>query len=249
MKSPTLEISNHHLLLAYMADLELEVDRLRRHGNFLQYQVRDALKRIRMVYAKSDGSGGGQSAQLEIEATVRHLAEILEDLKELPSYHPAHDQVIAIAIRPLVEQVFRWQQRLENVPHAKLQLELQSDHVTWFPARLRHVLDTLFSNALKYRDPDKNETRVHLTLQASADSYIIAVADNGVGIPARDLSGLAGLLLRAAPTQASGLSVGLAVVKLLVEQSGGTLTAESNEGSGTTMTVTLPYYDVDDFLT
>lgn len=247
-KTPITDSASHHLLLAYMADLELEIDRLRRHGSFLHYQVRDALKRIRKVRSKPDEFSNGTAHQ-EIDAAVNQLADILVDLQELPSYHPAHDQVMAIALRPLVEQVFRWQQRLENAPNAKLQLDLQSDHVTWFPARLRHILDTLFSNALKYRDLVKNEPWVRLTLKASTDSYTIAVADNGIGVPARDLSGLAGLLLRAAPAQAAGLSVGLAVVKLLVEQSGGTLTAYSLEGSGTTMTVTLPRYEIDDFLT
>ena len=243
------DASSNHLLLAYMADLELEIDRLRRHGTFLQFQVRDALKRIRNACSKAHGSGNSHPAEAEINVTVNQLAGVVEDLQELPSYHPAHDQVIAIAIRPLVDQVFRWQQRLENAPDAKLQLELGCDHVTWFPARLRHILDTLFSNALKYRDSTKSVTWVRLTLQTSESTYEIGVADNGVGVPARDLSGLAGLLLRAAPAQAAGLSVGLAVVKLLVEQSGGTLTAESLEGTGTKMTVILPRYEIDDFLT
>lgn len=249
MKTSIRDASNHHLLLAYMADLELEIDRLRRHGTFLHYQVRDALKRIRTACGQAEVSGDGEPARAEIDATVNQLAAVLEDLQELPAYHPAHDQVIAIAIRPLIDQVFRWQQRLENAPDAKLQLELDSDHVAWFPARLRHILDTLFANALKYRDPGKNGSWVRLTLQTSADSYQFAVADNGIGVPARDLSGLAGLLLRAAPARAAGLSVGLAVIKLLIEQSGGTLTAESIEGSGSTLTVILPRYAIDDFLT
>jgi len=34
-----------------------------------------------------------------------------------------------------------------------------------------------------------------------------------------------------------------------VEQSGGTLTAESNDGQGTTIVVVLPRYEIHDFLT
>ena len=56
------------------------------------------------------------------------------------------------------------------------------------------------------------------------------------------------LFYRAAPTRAAGLGVGLAVVKLLVQQSGGTLTVDSGEGQGTTFLAVLPHYDVDDFL-
>jgi hypothetical protein len=48
------------------------------------------------------------------------LPVILDDKKQIIEFahpgccDPAHDQVIAIAVRPLAEQVFRWQQRLEG---------------------------------------------------------------------------------------------------------------------------------------
>jgi signal transduction histidine kinase len=45
------------------------------------------------------------------------------------------------------------------------------------------------------------------------------------------------------------LGVGLSVVRLLVEQSGGTLTVQSEGGRGTDFVLTLPRYDIDDYLT
>jgi signal transduction histidine kinase len=56
------------------------------------------------------------------------------------------------------------------------------------------------------------------------------------------------LFYRAAPARAAGLGCGLAVVKLLVEQSGRHLTVDSAVGQGTTFIVVLPRYAVDDFL-
>jgi signal transduction histidine kinase len=240
--------SNNHLL-AYMADLELEIDRLRKHSQYVQHQVRESLKRIQLVCTNSNESGNAPPALAEIAQTVTQLAAILRDLQELPGYHPAHDQVIAIAVRPLVEQVFRWQRRLENAPKATLRLDLESEHVEWFPARLRHILDNLVSNALKYRDPGKEEPWVHLGLRVSANGYEFTISDNGTGMPARERSEISGLLYRAAPARAAGLGVGLAVVKWLIEQSAGTLTADSGETMGTTLVVVLPRYEVDDFIT
>jgi signal transduction histidine kinase len=241
--------SYNHLLLAYMADLELEIDRLRKHSQYVHHQVRESLKRIQLVCTDSNESGTAPPALAQIAQTVTQLAAILQDLQELPGYHPAHDQVIAIAVRPLVEQVFRWQQRLENAPRATLRLEMESEHVEWFPARLRHILDNLISNALKYRDPSKEDSWVHLGLRVWADGYEFTISDNGMGMPARDRSEISGLLYRAAPARAAGLGVGLAVVKWLIEQSGGTLTVDSGEGMGTIVVVVLPRYEVDDFLT
>ena len=90
--------------------------------------------------------------------------------------------MVDIAVRPLAEQVFRWQQRQQAAPGAVLELELEIESVAWFPARLRHVLDNLVSNALKYRDPDKAEARVRLALRATADWYELRVSDNGLGL-------------------------------------------------------------------
>ena len=129
-----------------------------------------------------------------------------------------------------------------------LRLELDVDHVEWFPARLRHLLDNLFSNALRYRDPVKSEAWVLLGLRAADAAYEFRVSDTWMGLPAGDRQAFE-LLSRAAPVRAAGLGVGLPVVKLLVEGSGGALSVRSEEGRGTDFVLTLPRYDVDDYLT
>jgi signal transduction histidine kinase len=234
--------------LAYVADLELEVDRLRKQGQFVQHEARRTVKQIQLLCADAAGTVNAMPPLAEIDHTAEQLAAMLRDLQEPPGYHPAHDQVIAIAVRPLVEQVFRSQQRLVGAPQAVLRLELESEHVEWFAARLRHILDNLISNALKYRDPNKAEAWVQLRLRVSPEGYEFRVADNGVGLAPGEDNQVFELFYRAAPARAAGLGVGLAVVKLLVEQSGGTLTVDSGEGQGTTFVAVLPRYDVDDYL-
>jgi signal transduction histidine kinase len=240
--------ANIQLLLAYVADLELEVDRLRKQGQFVQHEVRGTLKRIRSLCADSAGTGETATALPEIAEATKQLAAVLHDLQETPGYHPAHDQVSAIALRPLIEQVFRWQQRLLGAPSVVLRLELESEHVEWFPARLRHILDNLLSNSLKCRDPGKVESWVQIGVRASPEAYEFRVCDNGVGVESSKQGQLFELFYRAAPARAAGLGVGLAVVKLLVEQSGGSLTVDSGEGQGTTFVALLPRYDIDDYL-
>ena len=241
--------SNIQLLLAYVADLELEVDRLRKQGQFVQHEVLGALKKVQQFCADASAAGNTLPPLPDINQTAKRLAVVLRDMQDSPGYHPAHDQVTAIAVRPLAEQVFRWQQRLVGAPEVVLRMELESEHVEWFPARLRHILDNLISNSLKYRDPDKAEAWVYLGLHVSPESYKFRVSDNGVGLPPSEYQQVFELFYRAAPARAAGLGVGLAVVKLLVEQSGGSLTVDSGEGQGTTFVAVLPRYDVDDYLT
>jgi signal transduction histidine kinase len=247
-KASQAKATERHLLLAYVADLELEVDRLRKQSQFVGQHVLKTLKRVRHLCAPGPQAEDVPPPLAEIEEAAAGLAAVLRDAQELPGYHPAHDQVIAIAIRPLVEKVFRWQQRLLGAPQAVLHLDLEVEHLEWFPARLRHILDNLLSNALKYRDPDKAEAWVRLGLRASPERYELRVSDNGVGLPPGDHAEVLELFYRAAPTRAAGLGVGLAVVKLLVEQSGGTLTADSGEGQGASFVALLPRYDLEDFL-
>ena len=240
--------SNQHLLLVYIADLELEVDRLRKQGQLLHQEAGETVQRIQQI-CRETTRPAGDSPQIDAVAqAARQFAELLRDTYEPAGYHPAHDQVVAIAVRPLIEQVFRWQQRLSGAQHAVLHLELATEHVEWFPARFRHILDNLISNALKYRDPAKGEARVFLGLTRMTESYELRISDNGLGMPWDKRAEAFELFYRAAPVRAAGLGVGLAVVKLLVEQSGGSLTVDSGAGQGTSFVVVLPRYDVADYL-
>jgi signal transduction histidine kinase len=235
-------------LLTYVADLELEVDRLRKQSQFVQQEASHAVQQIQLLCAGSPQPESVPDRLAEIERTVAQLAAVVRDVREPPGYHPAYDQVIAIAVRPLIEQVFRWQQRLLNAPHTVLRLELESEHMEWFPTRLRHILDNLISNAVAYRDISKGETRLTLGLRVLPNGYELRVSDNGMGIPLTQSTDRTERFHRSAPVRAAGPGVGLAVVKLLVEHSGGTLTTEYSGELGSTFIAVLPRYDVDDFL-
>jgi signal transduction histidine kinase len=235
-------------VMKYAAELELEVDRLRRRDQFLQQEARDHIHKTASLCRQGGQlrNEGSEFRAVMDECDV--FDKLLRDLHEPPGYHPAFDQVIAIAVRPLAEQVFRWQQRLSNATNAALRLDLQPDSIYWFPARLRHILDNLISNALRFRDPDKGEIRVGLQLRIVNSQYELRFTDNGLGIPDDKVANMLELFYRAAPTRNAGLGVGLAVVKLLVEHSCGTLSVSSGEGQGTSVTVLLPRYSLDDHI-
>jgi signal transduction histidine kinase len=236
------------VVMNYAAELELEVDRLRRRDQFLQQETRDHIRQTASLCSQAAQSQHEGNALRAVMEACDGFDKLLRDMHEPPGYHPSFDQVIAIALRPLAEQVFRWQQRLSGATNAVLRLDLQPDSIHWFPARLRHILDNLISNALRYRDADKGEIRVGLQLRIVENHYELRFTDNGLGIPHDKAAGMLELFYRAAPTRSAGLGVGLAVVKLLVEHSCGTLSVSSGEGQGTSVTVVLPRYDLDDHI-
>ena len=72
---------------------------------------------------------------------------------------------------------------------------------------------------------------------AAEDSVSLSFADTGTGISKQTLSKLWTPLFT---TKAKGMGFGLAICKRFVEAHGGSVTAESTLGKGTTFTVTFP---------
>jgi len=100
------------------------------------------------------------------------------------------------------------------------------------------VLSNLLSNAIKYSPVD---TEIHFYLQQQADVVVLRIQDHGIGIPDEDLPHLFETFHRGSNVeQISGTGLGLAIAKKFAELQGGTITATSKLGSGTTFTVTLP---------
>jgi signal transduction histidine kinase len=189
--------------MSYAAELELEVDRLRRRDQFLHHEAWNHVKQVARLCTGTPTLPENAKPLAAIAESSGQFQELLRDLSEPAGYHPAFDQVIDIAVRPLAEQVFRWQQRLSGTSKAILRLDLQPEHIRWFPARLRHILDNLISNALRFSDSDKGEIRVGLALRVLPEGYELRVTDNGVGIPDIQAAGMLELFYRAAPTRAA----------------------------------------------
>ena len=232
-------------LLTYIADLELEVDRLRRQLDFLYHSTADTARKVNFLC--SEPAERTPDALLQIQASIQDLRETLHDLRETGGFHPAHDHVVPIAIRPLLEQVLRWHQRILNMPQVALRLDLEENHVEWFPARLRHILDNLVANALGGAGAVQGEIRVSLAVRETASMYEFRLTSNGPGQQARATDALA-LFHRSSPARSANLQVSLAVVKVLVEQSGGTTEFHSGDDQCTSCVITLPRFDLHDHL-
>jgi signal transduction histidine kinase len=178
-------------LLAYVAALEVEVDRLRRDNRLVHEAMQITLVRLRDQCAGQDGD---DAVRADFGRAVQEALAGLHELRDLPGYHPAFDQVVAVAVRPLTEQIFRRHHRLLGLPAVALRLTLESEHIEWFPARLRIILDNLLCNALTYRDPSKSESWVDVGLRTTANGYEFCITGNGVGLAASQHSRILSIL-------------------------------------------------------
>jgi two-component system sensor histidine kinase SenX3 len=102
------------------------------------------------------------------------------------------------------------------------------------------AIRNLLENAVAY-SPER--TRVVVTTRRVDDRVDISVADQGIGIPERDLERIFERFYRVDPARSratGGTGLGLAIVKHVTAAHGGTVTVQSVEGAGSTFTLSLP---------
>lgn len=126
---------------------------------------------------------------------------------------------------------------------------------------LREVMRNLLANAIRYSPSKSCTITVRLEKYANMGQensvaipedfrqkwyrgyYLISVTDSGIGIPKNAQSRMFEKFFRAdnaIKTEAEGTGLGLYVVKMIMEASGGAIWFESEEGKGTTFYVTIP---------
>jgi PAS domain S-box-containing protein len=127
-------------------------------------------------------------------------------------------------------------------PNRELRVALTADEtiVTADPDRMRQVVDNLLSNALKY---SADGTNIDVVVEASNGEMHTAVTDHGIGIPRDEIPQLFERFHRARNVSSryyGGLGLGLYIARAIVEAHGGSISVESDEGRGSTFTMTLP---------
>ena len=104
---------------------------------------------------------------------------------------------------------------------------------------LRHVLNNILSNAVKYSDASK---AVKFDVDLKAKNIIFTIEDSGRGIPEKDLAQIYEPFHRASNVESvKGTGLGLAIVKRCVELHKGTIVLKSILSKGTTVTIKIPY--------
>jgi signal transduction histidine kinase/ActR/RegA family two-component response regulator len=121
------------------------------------------------------------------------------------------------------------------------QLEAARQPTTGDPSRLRQVFWNLLANAIKFT-PSGGQVRV--SIRFAAEGAVVTVADTGIGISPEFLPQVFDRFTQSDSSitrRHSGLGLGLAIVRHIVELHGGTVEAESaGEGKGAVFTVRLP---------
>jgi PAS domain S-box-containing protein len=192
-------------------------------------------------------SGGGHHTERALESLQRSAeaqAKLVEDLLDMSRVSTGQLRLeqepvdLAGVVRAAVEAVL-------PAAHAKgLRIETKLEAGTIVAAdaqRLQQVAWNLLSNAVKFTP---RGGLVQVAIEQGYAQARLVVRDDGAGIPAAFLPHVFEHFRQAEPAASrrhSGLGLGLAIVRQLVELHGGSVSAESEgEGRGAVFTVTLP---------
>jgi two-component system sensor histidine kinase BaeS len=168
------------------------------------------------------------------------LSRLIEDLRTLALAESGALQLkkeptdLEALIRD-VAAAFQGQASSQGV-HLAVDVAGDASPVDVDPGRMRQVLTNLLTNALRYT-PAGGSVRVNC-VRSGADVRI-EVQDTGGGIAGEDLPHVFDRFYRS--TDSGGMGLGLAIAKHLVEAHGGTITARSALGQGTTMQILVPF--------
>jgi signal transduction histidine kinase len=180
----------------------------------------------------------------QIDALTRRMTALVDDLLDVAQLEAG--QTLELARRRIDLVGLVQQTAAQHQPAAGQRLRVEAGVAVlvgyWDVARLERVVANLLSNAFKYSPPT---SMVSVWVGREADVAVLRVADQGMGIPAADLPHIFARFHRGRNVtgRIPGSGLGLAGVRAIVEQHGGTITVASREGAGSTFTVRLPLGD------
>jgi signal transduction histidine kinase len=110
------------------------------------------------------------------------------------------------------------------------------------PVQMRQLFQNLIGNALKFQVPGQPPLiRIEGQKKVGEKQCQITVQDNGIGFDEKHRERIFGVFQRLhSRSKYDGSGIGLSICRKIVERHGGTITARSAPGQGTTFTVTLP---------
>ena len=209
--------------------------KLRAHEQALQYLPLLNHPEADFIVAAANNIGNLVLGTANINRAVERVSRIVYALKALSG-----DDIASVVVHGSLTDdldkalaTFQSQMGLVNVvkTYASDLPPILADHDA-----LEQLGIHLIMNALQAM---KHQGQLGITLQANAQSVVIAISDTGEGI-ANDLKDRIFDPFFTTRTSGEGSGMGLAIVKRIVEQHKGTIAVQTEVGVGTTVTVTLP---------
>jgi signal transduction histidine kinase len=208
------DLRNPISAIASSTELLLEVDLPDQQRRELLEVCQRAAKRMNRLVGDLLDATQVQAGHLSLQLTDVEVAALLHDVA-IASLNPANEKSLTLEVVD---------------PPAGLVVRADQD-------RVMQAIGNLIGNAVKFTEPGG---RVTVSAKPVRDEVELRVQDTGPGIPAEAIPHLFERFWQGDSGDRRGIGLGLAIAKGIVEAHGGRINVESEVGSGTSFTFTLP---------
>ena len=179
-----------------------------------------------------------------INTEADRMAFLVRDLLQLSRFdnHQIELNITKVNLNEVME---------ENIRQSKIHAENKNQTLTFIPRpteipidcdreRINQVVNNILTNSIKY---SLEGAVIKSWIEEDDEYFKVIVKDNGLGIKKDDLGRIFERFYRADKARSrsmGGTGLGLAIAKEIMEIHGGKITAESDYGKGTTMTLWFP---------
>jgi two-component system phosphate regulon sensor histidine kinase PhoR len=247
---PLLDGGNEAQRMVVFAEDQTDLVRLdRARKEFLSnvsHELRTPLSSIKLMLETVMESPDQEAADLFLPQALAQVDRLAELVKQLLDQTRAESGALKLNLRdidleevasPIVSsfepQASNKGVSLQLLPARPVRVEADAD-------RLAQVFVNLIDNAIRHTP---GGGRVKVELDTRGNDAVVRVRDNGAGIPYRDLPRIFErfyVVDRSRTRESGGSGLGLAIVKGIVDAHGGSISAESTLGRGTTVTIRIP---------
>lgn len=196
------------------------------------HEIRNPLFAIQSIAQLLERDMESPQHQALIKAVLKETSRMRHLVEELLLYsRPSKLAVVDVDLDLFLEE-------LKNTPSAKqcdINLSSALHQVKILKAdkgKLMQVFLNLIDNSV-----GADSSAITVTVTKKADAVIVSLKDNGTGIKERDMERLFEPFFT---TKKDGTGLGLPLCKKIIEEHGGTIEIESEEGKGTTAIMTFP---------
>jgi PAS domain S-box-containing protein len=175
-----------------------------------------------------------------IRKNSEHIGILIEDILELSKIGRAKGREESVDISDLISSVADELAPQLEARGTRLIVRDGMPTIKCDRSRMSQIFANLISNAIKFMGGDNEDPTIEVGYDDQNSYHTFYVRDNGIGIDEKYHEKIFQILQRLNDIETQGTGVGLAIVKKIVENSGGEIWVDSAEGKGTTMYFTVP---------
>ncbi|MEK6482117.1 chemotaxis protein CheB [Catalinimonas sp. 4WD22] len=164
---------------------------------------------------------------------INKFKAVIKDLGEIGKAESEKDRIWdSIRFEELLEDLRLSMLDKVTSTNTTLLTDFKVEEIQFSRKNLRSLLYNLFSNAIKYKSPER-DPEIRISTEMQQGLLALTVSDNGMGIKSDQLDSIFTLYQRLGQ-QVEGQGIGLYLVKKIMDASGGSVKVTSEYGKGTT---------------